>query len=356
MDLTQRLAVSYYKTIATINEPHKVYLVQHQETNQIYIKKVLDIYNADIYKHLHSNHITGTPKIIDCIEENNQLTVIEEFISGKSLKDYIEQAELTITDITCYMLDLCSIIKKLHSQNPAIIHRDIKPSNVIITSYNRAVLLDFNAAKYYSEHSMEDTILLGTQGYAAPEQYGFGSSSPQTDIYSMGILFKEMLSSIGYSSDKTASIIDKCTRINPSERYKNISAFKSDLSTLVKPAPKSGISLKLSRYTLPGFRTKRPWKMLTASLYYLFITLLFLSVEVKDTYGLKLFINRLFFISVFLSIPFVCLNYLNIQKLLPLCQSKHILVRYAGIIILNFLLIFGLFILLFIAEKILFPS
>ena len=83
-------------------------------------------------------------------------------------------------------------------QIPAIIHRDIKPSNIIITAYNRAVLLDFNAAKYYSCQSTEDTVLLGTQGYASPEQYGFGSSSPQTDIYSMGILFRELLNSICY--------------------------------------------------------------------------------------------------------------------------------------------------------------
>ena len=192
MDLDQRLAISYYKPIAAINEPHHVYLVQHQETKKIAIKKVLDVYNLAVYAELYRNPIAGTPRIINYYEETGQLTVIEEYISGTSLQDKIRHADISPNEMLQYMLDLCTILEQLHLHNPAIIHRDVKPSNVIITSYNRAVLLDFNAAKYHTAAKDSDTILLGTQGYAAPEQYGFGQSSPQTDIYSIGILLKEM--------------------------------------------------------------------------------------------------------------------------------------------------------------------
>ena len=192
MDLDQRLAISYYKPIAAINEPHHVYLVQHQETKKIAIKKVLDVYNLAVYAELYRNPIAGTPQIINYYEEAGQLTVIEEYISGTSLQDKISHTDIAPNDMLQYMLDLCTILEQLHLHNPAIIHRDVKPSNVIITSYNRAVLLDFNAAKYHTAAKDSDTILLGTQGYAAPEQYGFGQSSPQTDIYSIGILLKEM--------------------------------------------------------------------------------------------------------------------------------------------------------------------
>lgn len=83
------------------------------------------------------------------------------------------------------MIMLCNILNALHSMTPPIIHRDIKPSNIIITSYNYAMLLDFNAAKQFSGQNESDTVLIGTPGYAAPEQYGFGSSSPkQTYILS----------------------------------------------------------------------------------------------------------------------------------------------------------------------------
>ena len=210
MDLDQRLAISYYKPIAAINEPHHVYLVQHQETKKIAIKKVLDVYNLAVYAELYRNPVAGTPRIINYYEEAGQLTVIEEYISGTSLQDKISHADIAPNDMLQYMLDLCAILEQLHLHNPAIIHRDVKPSNVIITSYNRAVLLDFNAAKYHTAAKDSDTILLGTQGYAAPEQYGFGQSSPQTDIYSMGILLKEMAEASHCQNPYIDAVTIKC--------------------------------------------------------------------------------------------------------------------------------------------------
>ncbi len=62
MDLSERLTISYYKEIADINENHKVYLVQHQETKKIYVKKILDVYNLDIYRRLSAVSIPGIPK------------------------------------------------------------------------------------------------------------------------------------------------------------------------------------------------------------------------------------------------------------------------------------------------------
>ena len=47
MDYSQQLALSYYKTIATLNEFHNIFLVQHQDTNKIYVKKIIDVYNID---------------------------------------------------------------------------------------------------------------------------------------------------------------------------------------------------------------------------------------------------------------------------------------------------------------------
>ena len=229
MDLDQRLAISYYKPIAAINEPHHVYLVQHQETKKIAIKKVLDVYNLAVYAELYRNPVAGTPRIINYCEETGQLTVIEEYISGTSLQDKIRHADISPNEMLQYMLDLCAILEQLHQHNPAIIHRDVKPSNVIITSYNRAVLLDFNAAKYHTAAKDSDTILLGTQGYAAPKQYGFGQSSPQTDIYSMGILLKEMAEASHCQNPYIDAVTAKCTQMNPAERYQSIGELRQAL-------------------------------------------------------------------------------------------------------------------------------
>ncbi len=167
MDYSKRLAISYYKVIATLNEPHKVFLVQHQLTKKIYIKKVLNVYNKDIFQVLSQSPVSGTPQIIDLYEEENQLTVIESFVSGCSLQEKIDASDLSMNYIYQYMMELCNILEKLHSFQPPIIHRDIKPSNIIITEHNHVVLLDFNAAKYFTDSNSNDTVLLGTQGYAA---------------------------------------------------------------------------------------------------------------------------------------------------------------------------------------------
>lgn len=356
MDLTHKLAISYYKTIAVINESHNIYLVQHQETKKIYIKKILDVYNLDIYKHLHNNHIIGTPKIIDYYEEDNKLIIIEEYISGCSLEEKIQNSELSTKEILNYMIDLCNILEQLHANKPAVIHRDIKPSNVIITNYNRAVLLDFNAAKYYSSSSTEDTILLGTRGYAAPEQYGFGPSSPQTDIYAMGILLKEMLASTDESSDYFEPIISKCTQINPAERFNNIMELKTAFSTCIMPKQQLTVPKSALKYVPPGYRTKTPWKMLVSSIFYLFITWLCLSLEVKNTFGPALWIERVFLLGMMLFIIFGCFNYMDIQKLIPLCNHKKRLVRYLGIVLLDLTFVFSMMIILILIEAICFPT
>lgn len=109
---------------------------------------------------------------------------------------------------------LCDILHKLHGNLPPIIHRDIKPSNIIFSSDGVVKLIDFNAARELRAEQNEDTRLMGTRRFAAPEQYGFGQSDPRTDIYALGITFYYMLTGDYPDSGKYAGkyydIITKC--------------------------------------------------------------------------------------------------------------------------------------------------
>lgn len=250
------------------------------------------------------------------------------------------------------MVDLCNILEQLHSIEPAVIHRDIKPSNVIISSYNRAVLLDFNAAKYFSSTSAEDTVLLGTQGYAAPEQYGFGASSPLTDIYSMGILLKEMLEAISEFSEHLDWIVSKCTQINPSERFNNIRELKSALLTQTKPKSENQLIQNLLKFAPPGYRTVTPWKMWLASICYISITGICLAMEVRYRVGTSIWLRRIFTLLILLFVIFGSFNYMNIQNCVPLCKHPKRGVRYIGIAILDITLAFTILFVLFIIEEI----
>lgn len=301
----------------------------------------------------------GTPKIIEYLEDDNRLILIEEYISGCSLQDKIDDGKLSLTDIFCYMLELCDILESLHTHSPAIIHRDIKPSNIIITNYNKAVLLDFNAAKYYSEQA-KDTVLLGTQGYAAPEQYGFGASSPQTDIYSLGILLREMTDSVNCSDKGIQAVIQKCTQVDPSGRYQDVKELRNELSHLSKLPSETGYSAMtpsgFGKYALPGFRTKTPWKMLLSFICYLFLAWLCLTLEIKNTYGTHLWVERIYVLAIFLSVIFCSFNYLDVQRFLPLCRSQNKVVHYLGILLLNIAVIFCLLLMLCITESIWFST
>ena len=339
MDYSSQLALSYYKTIATLNEDHKVYLVQHQDTQEIFVKKILSVYNTNVYKELSEHPVCGTPRIIEFYEENHQLTLIETFVSGPSLEHLIKTTRPGISDIIHYTIKLCEILCRLHNMQPPIIHRDIKPSNIIITEYNNVVLLDFNAAKYYAEDSNRDTVLLGTKGYAAPEQYGFGSSSPQTDIYAVGILLKELTSTLPEVPQELVRIIEKCIEFKPSDRYETVAELKAALENNISKKPvEQTTTFSFRDFLFPGFRTGTVWKMILATPTYLFIFWLSLSLEVKDTYGSQLWVQRIACLMMFLSIIFATCNYLNIQDILPLCKNKYLVIRYLGVLLLDFIL------------------
>ena len=384
--------MSDYKIISALNEGHKVYLVQSALSGKVYVKKILDVYNIRVYEYLYRNPVAGIPRLINYYEDGNQLIVIEEYISGTSLQEKIDNSDLSVSDIRSYMIMLCNILEALHSMTPPIIHRDIKPSNIIITGYNYAILLDFNAAKQFSGQNESDTVLIGTPGYAAPEQYGFGSSSPKTDIYSLGVVLREMLGSITPTPDiaqilqRLNLIADRCTQMTPAARYQSVAELKNAVSQSDYPAQHStsaadnssqyahhnrdnvnnkasnntdtanqAIHDSSSRFLPPGFRTRTPWKMLLSSVAYLFIIWLCLSLELENTYGAKLWLERIFCLGMFIFAIFCGFNYLNVQNILPLCKNKNRFLHYVGIILLDVAVIFALFVIMFIIESVAFP-
>jgi serine/threonine protein kinase len=353
MDSTYHPTTSNYKTIAILNESHGIYLVQNLTSNRIFVKKILDVYNIDIYKKLQFNPVPGTPRIIEFHEQNNQLTIIEEYISGTPLQEKLLEG-VSLNDVKTYMVDLCSILKKLHAFAPPIVHRDLKPSNIIITNFNRACLIDFNAAKNYSSSANEDTRLLGTHGYAAPEQYGFGSSSPQTDIYSLGVVLKEMLSSCKQYPSELDMIVSKCTQMNPSERYSDISELENALHGISSPTTTEKKQESITSFIPPGFRTLTPWKMVVATPIYALILWLCLTLEVKNVYGLALWVERIFCLAMFLTIIFGFFNYRDIQRFVPLCQNKNPLIRLLGTTLLVIAIVFSLLLSMIIIEIVFF--
>ena len=359
MDFRNQLSLSYYQNIATLNEAHQVYLVKHRETGKIYVKKILTRYNLSIYRAIQSHPITGVPKVIELYEEDHILTVIEEYISGDTLQDRIQTGILTESEICHYISELCALLDQLHSLQPPIIHRDIKPSNVVITAYNHVVLLDFNIARYYTEGKSADTVLLGTQGYAAPEQYGFGSSSQQTDIYAIGILLKELNASLSTPSRKFDPIIQKCTQLEPAHRFHSVSELErkiQDLSAVKgSTAPSSPRNNHNRNYPFlpPGYRSLNFWHMLLATPAYFMVLGLSLTYTPNTGNGSPfLWLERIFILLIFLSIIAISCDYMGFLRFIPFYRHSNRLVRFLTITLLDVAVFFLLTFLMVIIESV----
>ncbi|MBW9148755.1 serine/threonine protein kinase [Clostridium sp. CM028] len=202
---------------------------------------------ANILKNL--SH-PGIRRIVDIFYENNNLYMVQDYVEGQTLKEYVKVNGRIQTEKTCRITsDLCDIIGYLHNQNPAIIYRDIKPSNIIITTSEKVVLIDFGISKIYKGDKSQDTVCAGSNGYAAPEQYGLGKCCTQTDIYGIGMLVYfmvkgktpftgiEPLLNENYGPDineKLKIIIQKCVKIDIKDRYISVKDLKKEILEVLK--------------------------------------------------------------------------------------------------------------------------
>jgi len=126
----------------------------------------------------HEAHMLGSlshpnlPHIIGSFSENMRSYLVMDFIDGKTLYQILREAQgkpLPLAQVISYAQQLCSVLAYLHQQNPPIIFRDIKPTNIMITSTGHLFLIDFGIARFFKEGQEQDTMLLGSPGYAPPE-------------------------------------------------------------------------------------------------------------------------------------------------------------------------------------------
>ena len=343
MTIEQELQLSYYQKVADINADHCIYLVQDVRTKKFYVKKLLTVYNADIYHYLQEHPVPNTPQIILAEEDNGVLRVIEEYIPGDTLEELLEKQgafpESQVINITC---QLCTILEAFHNCYPAIVNRDIKPSNIKLTPEGVVKLLDMNAAKWSNGQAEKDTVLLGTQGYAAPEQYGFGPSSVLTDIYSVGVLMNVMLTGDlpgrRMAGGRLAGIIRKCVELSPANRYQSIRELHSVLNAFIgKIVPEQQSNGDWRRFLPPGFRKKNIIRWLFSAVGYVFLFYIGFTLEVENaTSATEIILNRIFFTLSILLIVLFNGNYMGIHQKFALTRNKHRFVRWVGMALVDF--------------------
>lgn len=185
------------------------------------------------------------PRIVDIIDNGVTIYVVMDYIEGESLDkvlaEYGAQPEKLVIG---WAKQLCDALTYLHSQKPPIIYRDMKPANIMLKPEGNIKIIDFGIAREYKEQSLADTTVLGTKGYAPPEQYS-GQTDARSDIFALGMTMHHLLTGIdprskdAYApvrmwnpelSEGIEMIIDKCVQPAAENRYQSCEDLLYDLN------------------------------------------------------------------------------------------------------------------------------
>lgn len=198
---------------------------------------------ATILSRLHHPNL---PVFTDFFTEGSRHFLVMEYIEGYTLEDLLERNGGPFSErrVLKWAEQLCDVLDYLHSQQPPIIFRDLKPGNIMLRRDGCIKLIDFGIARIFRRSSTHDTQLLGTPGFAPPEQYGTAQTDERSDIYSLAMtLFQLMtntLSEEGFGlldvrsvnpaiSSPVAHALGQATDPNPENRYESIVAFRRAL-------------------------------------------------------------------------------------------------------------------------------
>ena len=127
----------------------------------------------------------GIVKALDFFEINNTAYIVMEYLEGITLKQYLrENQRIAPEDLIELLVPLIEALDEIHSQG--MIHRDISPDNIMVLPDGRIKLMDFGAARDYTEFGEKSLSIVLKPGYAPPEQYQtHGIQGPWTDIYAL---------------------------------------------------------------------------------------------------------------------------------------------------------------------------
>lgn len=248
-----------------------VYLAQEIDSGIYYVAKIalksnadhkidvsLEIVRQEIQMLQNLRH-PAIPQIRDVIENENYVCVIQDYVEGKNLNDLVHQfGPYPFDYVIGWAKQICAFLAYIHSFHPPYIYRDMKPANLILQPSGYIKIIDFGIMRTYKLGKMRDTVALGTRGYAAPEQYGTAQTDPRTDIYGLGVTMYFLLTgddpkNPNFSGIKPVCalnpnipkgmeyIIEKCTRVDPNQRYQSAEELLADLENIRKLPPKHGV-------------------------------------------------------------------------------------------------------------------
>lgn len=216
-----------YHLISTLKSSGKGDIQLVAADGKLYVRRYREI-SQELFRRIRGVSCTYLERLVEQSEDENGAYFISEYVEGISASERTFSEKEAVKSL----LELCAAIRALHKAG--VIHRDIKPSNIICGNDGHIRLIDFDSARLWVEFQSRDTEILGTGGYAAPEQYGFMQTDDRSDIYAFGVTMEEILGE-NAEKPKFQRIIRRCTQFDPDRRYRDISVVGRAIKRAVMP-------------------------------------------------------------------------------------------------------------------------
>ena len=232
-----------------MKEQGQLYAIKEISVSQIPAseqQKTINNFKSEA-KMLWSLHHPNLPSMRGVFAQDDCYFLVMEYIDGFTLEELLERNEGPFPErrVLDWARQLCDVLAYLHSHRPPIIFRDMKPGNIMLTRNNGQIkLIDFGIARLFRASHAQDTQVLGTPGYAPPEQYGKSQTDERSDIYALAMtlfhLLTNTLSDEGFGlenvrqinpriSPMVARALEKATSIKPGDRYESVEMFRHAL-------------------------------------------------------------------------------------------------------------------------------
>ncbi len=326
-----------YEVQQTLSESFKgaTFQALDRQNGQTVLLRVLYRSTGELYETLKGQSSRYLPRIYGVFPDGEDTIVAEEFLQGDTLQQRLErEPPLTAGEATGLFLAFCLGLREVHALG--IIHRDLKPANLFLRAEGGVALIDFDAARRPRRELSRDTVYMGTQGYAPPEQYGFAQTDVRSDIYSLGVVGKELCG--GDTGHPLWPVLERCTAFDPAGRYGNMDQVLQALAVrglyhagqgaqplpLVGNPPAKGGKSAMS----PGTRRF----LIAAPFLLMALVILLVRQPFEVTLG-DWVLSKAVYLFLVLYPGCFAVNVRHVRQRLPLLRSKGIWVRAAGVLL-----------------------
>ncbi len=236
-------------------ESNATYLLCKKDTGFLYLLKTADSpeYTAQlcneekILNAIHASEDSWYPMqfptavFLKKQDPDDEVFFIRTYIEGKTLEELCEtnyeKPGIPLVPSLDYLIALTDLLRYLHSLTPPLIHRDIKPQNIIVDPDGGCHFIDLGISRFFQPGKRNDTLVMGTQLTAAPEQFGYKQSDTRSDLYSLGVVFFYCLTGEYTPNDEllaeltpsVAAIVRRATMFDPDQRYQSANEMLADL-------------------------------------------------------------------------------------------------------------------------------